>query len=680
MTNSLVHSLEGYIHNVFEDVRWTYGSAREWERDKTRSLHELVNRGLRMLTIDLPAVRKHFEQCLEKRQYTPSNLYLSGRGKKGVQVPAFLRDLYLQVFSTDGKLRDEPNVLAISDIRQIYETLGKLKESCEQEVIDNEAEAFIAIERELRYPNLGWDDDVLFVNGRTSHSQSFQDLHLVSDQSTLGGEFERITPSISKRQAVTLQRVCDILSTQFGDLHDEDPDELPQHGTGRVSNLAKSESKFDFSCWPAKLDHVFPYDRYARADFSAPSNLECPGTDYLNHEAPSKLIAVPKTMSGPRLIASEPNYHQWIQQLVRNQLERRIQRTDLDNCVSFGAQEPNRSMALASSIDLSYATVDLKSASDRLSCWTVERALRANSTLLERLHACRTRMMVNRVSKLHFQTIVLKKCFTQGSACTFPVQTILYSMFAIASDLISRDEEATRSNIISSSKRVRVFGDDIIVPTSTLPKLLEILEFLQLKVNLTKTFSKGNFRESCGLDAYNGVEVTPARIKRFSNNPSHEVAVSMAESANNLFLRGMWHTANWLMSYLSRYDFIITAVTHGSSDPKDTSILHDSAGMASFCGDSVKHLKKRYNKVLHRYEYKYHSLTSKSKVIPTQSAHDLIQFLYKSARRANRPERPLDYLAPRIGDDIGIVNKKSSVMNSRWRAPYDHYEPLWLHK
>lgn len=673
MTNSLVHSLEGYVTSIFEDVKWTYGSVREWERDKTRSLHELVHRGMRMLTIDLPAVRKHFEQCLEKGQYTPSNLYLSGKGKKGVQVPAFLRDLYLQVFLQDGKLREQPNVLAICDIRQIYETLGKLKEPCEQEVIDNEAEAFIAIERELRHPNLGWDDDFLFVNGRTSHSQSFQDLYPVSDESTLGGEFERTSPSISKRDALTLQRVCDILSTQFGDLHNEDQHELPQHGTGRVSNLAKSESKFDFSCWPAKLDHVFPYDRYASADFSARSYLEYAGQDYLNHEAPSKLIAVPKTMSGPRLIASEPNYHQWIQQLVRNQLERRIQSSALSNCVSFGNQEPNRQLALTSSIDRNYVTVDLKSASDRLSCWTVERALRANSTLLERIHACRTRTMTNRVSKLHFQTIKLKKCFTQGSACTFPVQTILYSMFAIAADIITDLAEVTPSRIISASKRVRVFGDDIIVRKSTLPKLLEILEFLQLKVNLSKTFSKGNFRESCGLDAYNGVEVTPARIKRFSRNPSHEVAVSMMESANNLFLRGLWHTANWLMSYLDTYDFMVTGVTHGNT--KD-GVLHDSAGYASFCGSSLDHLKKRYNKNLHRWEYKYHALTSKSKVTPTQSAHDLVQYLYKSAGSSLRAVKPLDYLAPRIGNNIGIVNKKSSVMNSRWRAPYDEYEPL----
>jgi hypothetical protein len=668
MTNSLVHSLEGCVTNVFEDVKWTYGSVREWERDKTRSLHELVNRGLRMQTIDLPAVRKHFEQCLENGLYTPSNLYLSGKGKKGVQVPAYLRDLYLQVFSSDGKLRDEPSVQAITDIRQIYELLGKLKNTCEQEVIDNEAKAFIAVERELRQPNLGWTNDVLFVDGRSNRSQSFEDLHPLSDEPTFGGEFERITPSINKREALTLQRVCDILSTQFGDLHDEDSGELPQHGTGRVSNLAKSESKFDFSCWPAKLDHVFPYDRYAGSDFSASSYLEYAGPDYLNHEAPSKLIAVPKTMSGPRLIASEPNYHQWIQQLVRNQLERRITRTDLDHCVSFGAQESNRRMALTSSIDRSLATVDLKSASDRLSCWTVERALRANITMLERIHACRTRTMTNHVSKYHFQTIVLKKCFTQGSACTFPVQTILYSMFAIASDLIARGDAVTRSNIISSAKRVRVFGDDIIVPTTTLPKLNEILEFLQLKVNLSKTFSKGNFRESCGLDAYNGVEVTPARIKRFSVNPSHEVAMSMLESANNLFMRGMWHTANWLMSHLDRYDFAITPITHGST--RD-GVLHDSGGIASFCGASVEHLRKRFNKELHRTEYKYHALTSKSKVVPTQSAHDLVQFLYKGAKRSKSAVRPLDYLAPRVGDDIGIVNKKSSVMNSRWRAPYD---------
>lgn len=651
MDNSLVHTLEGYVEAIFKDIAPTYGRTRDLVRDKSRTLHELRNRGLRLLTIDFPAIRKHLDRCLDEGMYSPSGLYLC-KAHPGGKVPRFCKDLYLQVFNPDGRLKAEPNVHAIADLRQLFEGFSKLKKLCKQEAIDAEVENFYSIEAELRNPSASWISDTL-------EESDTHDLHFVDGLSDRHHNVEWLpglieggsTTSLSVRDLQTLQRVCDIVASTFGDFHlerdDERVTERPKHGPGRVSNLRKEQSKFDFSSWPRKLDHVFPYDYYAVNDLGLNTIVDNPSSPYLNREDMSKLIAVPKTQSGPRLICSEPNYHQWIQQLVRAQVEARIKTTPLRHCVSFGNQSPNRELALSSSADGYFCTVDLKSASDRLSCWTVERALRRNFSLLQRIHASRTRMMRNAIND-RFPSIILKKCFTQGSACTFPMQTVIYSMISIASVIITDDVQPTSLNITRSARNVRVFGDDIIVPSNSLPKLLEILEFLQLKVNLSKTFSKGKFRESCGIDAYDGVDVTPARIKAFSSNPSHKDSISMIECSNNLFDRGLWNTATWLSSFVRKLSLPITGP-------------YGSVGLRCFSGTSYSHLKKRFNSLLHREEYLCHTLSSKTKRVPTQSAYDLMDFLHKPQR-----SKYLEYLDPPIRE-VGVVDKAASVMKRGWR-------------
>jgi hypothetical protein len=665
MTKRLAHSLEGYVIAVFTDLRPTYGSAIvDWERDLGRSLHELVHRGERLLTIDLPALRKHLEKCLEEGQYTPSKLYLSGIVSKAVQVPAFCRALYLKVFDVQGKLLTEPSAEAINDLRQLMEGFGKLKNPCKQEAIDGEVKVFLHNEVELREPTLAWSSDVLYKDMLDTKRISFADgiIHPRGESYLPGMEPDSF--GLGTWDAAVLQRVCDIITSSFGDLHlerdDERVAERPQHGKGRVSNLKRTESKFLFADWPRKLDLTFPYDRYAVSDlgYQITENDNVEGW-LRNFEAPSKLIAVPKTMSGPRLIGSEPNYHQWCQQLIRAQIESRVKNTVLRNCISFGDQRPNRELALNGSRDGSIATVDLKSASDRLSCWTIERALRGNLTLLDRIHATRTRWMRNAVND-SFSSIVLKKCFTQGSACTFPVQTVVYSMISIAAVILTENRPVNKWSITRAARKVRVFGDDIVIPTTSLPKLRCLLGFLQLSVNSNKTFSKGRFRESCGLDAYDGVDVTPARVKRFSPNPSHDIAQSMIEASNNFYKRGMWNVASWLQSHLGKYKLPTIAIR----DSEKTVFTKVGDGYQSIQGLATDHLKSRWNPRLQVMEYQVHKLASNSKKVPTQSAYDLTEFLFGSRVK----ERSIqDLLFPSDGG-LGIVNKESAVMRLGWTA------------
>lgn len=665
MLKSLDSMLVGYTEALFEDLKMVYGSPHDWGRDKSRLLHELEARGERIFTIDLPPHRKHLDRCLDEGLYVQSNLLLASRVSKEVVVPAFLRDLYLQIFYPDGRLRDDASVTAIRSLRQLFDSFGKLKRVCDGAYVNDEVDTFVRNEAELRSPSLSWDADFLFMEGRGPRDVCFCDHPdlsggLRADQGELFSSTSSSDAEVpTRRDLLTLQSVADRIASAFGDFHEEEDRELPKHGPGRVADLKKTDSKFLFRSWPTKAHQVFPFDRYGVPNLGAP-RLGDDSSFPDSREHPSKLIAVPKTATGPRLIGSEPSYHQFLQQLVRAQIERRISRTPLRNSITFGDQEPNRSLAQSSSANGLYATVDLKSASDRLSCWTVERALRANQSFLERIHASRTRTMRNAINEA-FGVIKLRKCFTQGSACTFPVQSIIYAMIAISSVVITEDVAVSTLSIERASRQVRVFGDDIIVPTKALPTLVRLLAALQLRVNLAKTFYQGKFRESCGMDAYDGQEVTPIRIRRLSANATHSDLNSMIETSNNLFLAGWWYTSDWLRAIAVDNAGLELPILKVRKDPRTGALQSDSRGLASFVGDKTSHLRMRYSETLHRHEVRIHFLASKSKKVLNESADDLYEFLLGTVGRG-----PLNVLEPREGG-LGRVVKEASVMRRGWK-------------
>jgi len=663
MNNSLVTHLSAYIHAMFKDIAWLYSRPSDWSRDQTRLLSEVEAHGLRILTIDLPSLCKHFDRCLDEGLYTPSCLPMSGMVSKRVQVPAFMRNLYLEIFTSQGVLRESPSIDHIAGLRMFYASMGKPKMPCKQEMVHAEVNNFYTIEQELRKPSLNWDGDDLFSMDHHSdvHSNRLVSFaNFASYESTREpvldfGSDVRPTSGIPKGHAEILQQVCDRISSSFGDFHSESPHELPQHGRGRVSNHSKDKSKYLFNEWSEKLDAIFPYDLYATSNLFESVDRNRSDLGYSNYESPSKLIAVPKTMSGPRLIASEPNQHQFLQQLIRNQIEGRIKHTVLKNSISFGNQKPNRLMAVRGSRYGRYATVDLKSASDRLTCWTVERAFRANQTWLERLHACRTRMLRNGISNKPFNLIKLKKMFSQGSACTFPVQSVIYAMVSIASVIISNGQKVTGATVEEASRLVRVFGDDIIVPVHALETLKQLLTANQLKVNDQKTFSKGKFRESCGIDAYDGHDVTPVRIKSLCLKPKHETADSVLMTSNNLFKRGYWNLAAWLDSTLTGYKIPVVYYSHGRpKTPGRLSFLSESKILGAKANPGFK---TRFNSRLHRWETEIHHLISKADVRRADGWHDLYQFFI---------DKPQSSWWKPTAFEAGVVLGNSSVMKRGW--------------
>jgi hypothetical protein len=279
---------------------------------------------------------------------------------------------------------------------------------------------------------------------------------------------------------------------------------------------------------------------------------------------------------------------------------------------------------LSASVLKDLATVDLSAASDRLSCWLVERLFRANHSLLAAFIASRTRFLTNNIDKKSPKLYKLRKFASMGSALTFPVQSICFFVLCVSAGFItnrtttgSDSHESFTEKLDFYARQVRVYGDDLIVPVSWMPVLERLFELLHLKINRTKTFVKGNFRESCGTDAFKGVNVSPGQVLEVYDKSNLGTLQGLVDSSNNLFEKGFLRTAVQLLS----------PVPHGerklipwvSSESKSFGLKTGSGFQTS--------ARKRWNPDLHRWEYQtWRFLPKRSRTARHESLANLLQY------------------------------------------------------
>jgi len=276
-----------------------------------------------------------------------------------------------------------------------------------------------------------------------------------------------------------IQRVADLIFSTFdpfdpiafsGELEEAGLGTGFRHGPGAVAERLKNNEKSRFPNWPHKLQSVFPYDYCGK---TAGSPMVRP----TSHEVASRLICVPKTAKGPRLIAAEPTSHQWCQQLLLRFLFDQCRKHFGTYFIDFKDQSKSGRMVLSASLDKSLATVDLSDASDRLTCWTVERMIRSNRSIMIALHAARTRYIRDEISYVP-SFLSLKKFASQGTATTFPVMSLVMLCIALGASL-GPNERVTWAKIKELRTKVRVFGDDIIIPRHGYERLVRAMDLLQ---------------------------------------------------------------------------------------------------------------------------------------------------------------------------------------------------------
>lgn len=256
-------------------------------------------------------------------------------------------------------------------------------------------------------------------------------------------------------------------------------------------------------------------------------------------QEPSRAVAVPKDCNGPRLIFIEPAIQQFRQQAIMSAIVDRCESrwSPAYRRINFTDQTVNQRMAKRSSKDLSYTTIDLSDASDRVSQGLV-------SALFEYLPSFKGYLNLTRpVSCVvpNHGTIRLNKFATMGCATTFPVQAVVFYAIACAAISLASKEQ---SHEVRARQRVYVYGDDIIVPKYYARLVCSALEHVGLKVNRSKTFSNSFFRESCGSEWFQGKDVRPVYLREpeGSGSASPKSIVSYLDTLSQLASR------NWMFA------------------------------------------------------------------------------------------------------------------------------------
>lgn len=392
----------------------------------------------------------------------------------------------------------------------------------------------------------------------------------------------------------------------------------PGHGPGAVA-----DSKQGWFKWRAidgkttRLCDKF----YPISEFFSPTldSFDYESASFVNGD--SKLAVVPKDKRGPRIICTQPSGLMWIQQGQRRSLERAISSSPIlktnrglvspgvSASIQFDSQTQNGSLALESSRTRELATIDLKDASDLIS-WGLVRYL-FNKETVRYLAASRS-MYVKHIDgsreKLHMYA-------PMGSAMCFPVESLVFWAIAAAATLVQRG--VTYETIVGRTpdrkgggaagwlrlnlSEVFVFGDDIVVRREACEYVCDRLRGCGLRPNLQKTFAKGFYRESCGVDAYKGVRLDISRLQC-------PAITSMSEAYANIDLcnrargMGLVNLSKVLESEIEAYlGFRLAVGIYGGL--LDRGFPSDWAGaiMASVENESRRAVI-RYNAELQRFE------------------------------------------------------------------------------
>lgn len=207
-----------------------------------------------------------------------------------------------------------------------------------------------------------------------------------------------------------------------------------------------------------------------------------------------EFLTVPKNYKTDRGIQIAPSGNMLVQKAYGNLIRDAMRRFGYDLNV---AEAKHSHYARIGSIDGSYATIDLQSASDTISREFVKYLLP---------QAWYDALDIVRVDKVQMGPSVLRleKFSAMGNGFTWELESLLFLCLALA----ARDEAG------ELDKACSVFGDDIICGPKTANVLLPLLTVCGFTLNKDKTFTEGPFRESCGNDYFRGISVRPIYIEK----------------------------------------------------------------------------------------------------------------------------------------------------------------------
>lgn len=428
--------------------------------DKSIILRRLRAEGTSFVTKTLPKIAKAMLLGLELGSF-PSKSELSNFRYKG-GLPRLLRGFLLGIFDHRGRLLKQPCSVCIYAVRQVCEYVYKLALPFDESELAKAEADFVKT-----------DNEVVNVN---TDNRSF---------------LEAVRRNIEREY-------------RFPELSEVLRDHRPRNGPGTFSseNAKVDPAYYKSSC--LGNTHI-PSGYMGISGFykSYPGSPEriSSGEDT---STTSEVLFVPKDSRGPRTIVREPqkalmlqmSYFDWLSSFLESETCKRV---------NFVDQEINRELARKGSENGRWATIDLKEASDRVSTDVVTHIFRYIPVMRWFLNQRTTH------TKLPSGGIIpLKKLAGMGSGLTFATMS-----FLIHASIATNASRRLGISYTNASRKVYVYGDDIIVPSTWVSITYEALQLVGLRANKLKSFTNLNsrFRESCGGDYYEGDEVEPLRLK-----------------------------------------------------------------------------------------------------------------------------------------------------------------------
>jgi hypothetical protein len=468
--------------------------------------------GLSFLTITLPQFCSDFQKSLDQG-FVATTSFAGFRRRGG--LPTFLSGFLCRIFSSAGRLLDAPCISSIIAIRQLTLLFSKIELECSQERVDSAFAKYIECERSVRENDENCPMDDLL-------------------------RFDRISRLLFGQCFSNVDSII-----YAGDV-------LPRHGPGSTADHLKGNQKYNQSEWTLRLEKIFPASEFL---FPSRSNWrEAQRVTFLEPgaERPVRVITVPKTLKTPRIIAIEPTCMQYMQQAVLDLLVHEVSSDKtLYHLMGFDDQTPNQVMAKQGSFDGSLATLDLSEASDRVSNQLVRRLLANHPWLFQAVDATRSR----KADVPGFGVIRLAKFASMGSALCFPFEAMVFLTVCFIGIEKSLNRPLTKTDINRYLGRVRVYGDDIIIPVSLVSLVVSSLETFGFKVNLSKSFWTGKFRESCGKEYYDGHDVSIVKVRTLlpARRADVQALVSTVALRNLFYTSLMWQCVRYLDAILERF-------------------------------------------------------------------------------------------------------------------------------
>ena len=495
-TDAVLIVLQGILQDIKLNHITSY-YACSLNKDCEVILRRFKTRGMPFLTKELPSLGKALDSALVTGTFVIPPQF---RRMSGTALPRTLFVLWSKVFDLDGRLRKSPSLSAIVDLRFMATAFYKYEMEFDQTTVDSVVQQFI--------------------------------------------ETDKTGPKVLPTKG-PLFAVLDVAHTLIAEVLGSPPDHfIPRHSSGAVSTGERPWEKT--RGLTAHLNYrvlgglsnfyVNPRESYYLGPIVGREVLGWPI---------AKLVPVPKDSRGPRLICEEPVTQQFLQQGIKDHLYDRIEKHPL-TCghVNFTDQTINQKLALlGSSVEPGTVTLDMKEASDRIFETVVRRLFPERWMRL--FDATRTEL----VELPNGSLLPIEKYAPMGSALCFPIESLVHWALCCATYLLAGYSWKT----VQSS--IYVYGDDIVLRSLPPGMVFKIFPYFGLKFNEAKSCCEGEFRESCGVDAFKGENISTLKFKKripvSSGNP--ECFAAWVEYSNLAFESGFYSTAKAIEDHLGTY-------------------------------------------------------------------------------------------------------------------------------